>query len=49
MHHAFERYAPVMGELPGRAQGALISLDTGAATAYSIEGLADRGVMFVVP
>ncbi len=49
VHHAFERYAPVMGELPGRAQGALISLDTGAATAYSIEGLADRGVMFVVP
>jgi GTP-binding protein len=49
MHHAFERYAPVTGELPGRGQGVLLSLDTGSVTAYSVEGLAERGVMFVVP
>ena len=49
MHHAFERYAPVQGELPGRGQGVLISLDNGVATAFSIEGLSDRGVMFIDP
>ncbi len=49
MHHAFERYAPAQGELPGRGQGVLISMDAGTATAYSIEGMAERGVMFVVP
>ena len=49
MHHAFERYAPVTGELPGRGQGVLISLETGSITAYAVEGLAERGVMFVVP
>jgi len=49
MHHAFERFAPATGELPGRGQGVLISMDSGVATAYAIEGLSDRGVMFVEP
>jgi GTP-binding protein len=49
VHHAFERFDRVEGEIGGRAQGVLISLDTGEATAYSIDGLADRGVMFVTP
>ncbi|HVZ94856.1 MAG TPA: translational GTPase TypA [Phycisphaerales bacterium] len=49
MHHAFERYAPVVGELPGRGQGVLLSLETGSVTAYALEALSDRGVMFVVP
>ncbi|MBL0927522.1 MAG: translational GTPase TypA [Phycisphaerales bacterium] len=49
MHHAFERFAPVQGELPGRGQGVLISMDPGTATAYAIEGMHDRGVMFIEP
>jgi len=49
MHHAFERYAQATGEIPGRGQGVLISLETGPVTAYSLEALAERGVMFVVP
>ncbi len=49
MHHAFERYAPVTGELPGRGQGVLLSLETATVTAYSLEALSDRGVMFTVP
>jgi GTP-binding protein len=49
MHHAFERYSPVLGELPGRGQGVLISLDGGTATAFSIEALSERGVMFIEP
>jgi GTP-binding protein len=49
MHHAFERYAPVTGELPGRGQGVLLSLESNAVTAFSLEALSDRGVFFVVP
>ncbi len=49
MHHAFERYAPVTGELPGRGQGVLISLETATVTAFSLEALTERGVMFVLP
>ena len=49
MHHAFERYAPIAGEAPRRQQGVLIALETGTATAYAIDGLADRGVLFIRP
>ncbi len=49
MHHTFERYAPSCGDLPGRQAGVLIASEGGPVTAYAIEGLADRGVMFVVP
>jgi GTP-binding protein len=49
VHHAFERFDRVDGDIGGRAQGVLISLENGDATAYSIESLADRGVMFVKP
>jgi GTP-binding protein len=49
MHHAFERFAPITGEMMGRGQGVMIALDTGAATAFAIENLAERGVMFCSP
>ncbi len=49
MHHAFERYAQATGELPGRGQGALISLEQGQVTAYSVDAMSDRGVLFVTP
>jgi GTP-binding protein len=49
IHHAFERFAPVTGELPGRGQGVMISMESGAATAHAIENLGDRGSFFVEP
>ena len=49
MHHAFERFAPMTGEVIGRQQGVLIATEGGAATSFAIEGLADRGIMFVKP
>ena len=49
MHHAFERYVPMQGDVPGRGQGVLISIDGGPATAFSIEAMGDRGVMFIEP
>ncbi|MBY0556422.1 MAG: translational GTPase TypA [Burkholderiaceae bacterium] len=50
MSHVFDAYAPVdntKGELGGRRNGVLISQDDGAAVAYAIWKLQDRGRMFV--
>ena len=49
MHHAFERFVPMMGEVPKRQLGALIALEAGQVTAYSVEQMAERGVLFAVP
>jgi GTP-binding protein len=50
MSHVFDEYAPVdnsKGEMAGRRNGVLISQDDGAAVAYAIWKLQDRGRMFV--
>ncbi|MBL0920554.1 MAG: translational GTPase TypA [Phycisphaerales bacterium] len=49
MHHTFERYAPASGETPHRQAGVLIANESGQVTAHAVEGLADRGFMFVEP
>jgi len=49
MHHNFYEYELLRGSIPGRGNGVLVSMDTGQVTAYAIEGLADRGVLFVSP
>src|SRR5579871_4700783 len=49
MHHTFYDYQPYRGPLPGRSNGVLVSTETGKATAYAIEGLQERGIMFVGP
>jgi GTP-binding protein len=51
MSHIFDEYAPVdntRGEMAGRRNGVLVSQDDGAAVAYAIWKLQDRGRMFVV-
>jgi len=50
MSHVFDEYAPVdasKGELAGRRNGVLISQEDGAAVAYALWKLQDRGRMFV--
>jgi len=49
MSHVFNVYAPAdtKGELAGRRNGVLISQDDGAAVAYALWKLQDRGRMFV--
>lgn len=47
MTHNFHEYQPVKPSLEGRANGVMISLETAKATAYAIEGLQERGVLFV--
>ncbi|GAX90052.1 translational GTPase TypA [Effusibacillus lacus] len=49
MNHSFDSYQPYRGEIEGRRQGVLIANESGTATTYAIEGLEDRGVMFIKP
>jgi len=49
MHHNFHEYAPVRGEVPGRLNGVMVSMAMGAANAYALNNLQERGVMFVEP
>ncbi len=50
MSHTFKEYRPMTSLNVGeRKLGVLVSMENGAATAYSIGALEDRGVMFVEP
>jgi GTP-binding protein len=47
MAHRFKAYEPWKGTIPSRIAGVLISKDKGAAVAYSIDKLQDRGKFFI--
>ena len=49
MAHRLKGYEPWKGELGIKRNGALISLETGTAIAYSIDKMQDRGRFFVDP
>lgn len=50
MNHTFDQYLPIIpGQIGGRHLGALVSVDTGSTTAYSIMNVEDRGTFFVEP
>jgi GTP-binding protein len=49
MSHVFDGYAPVKGEIAERRNGVLVSQDDGAAVAYALWNLQERGRMFVSP
>jgi GTP-binding protein len=49
MHHNFHEYAPTRGDVPGRANGVMISSTGGAANAFALNNLQERGAMFVDP
>lgn len=47
--YSFVGYKPYKGDIPSRTKGALISMDNGAVTAYALDNLQDRGILFVKP
>lgn len=50
LNHTFDEYAPVIaGQAGERQNGALVSMENGPATTYSIMNLGERGVIFVEP
>ncbi len=49
IHHRFESYRPVEGEVPRRANGVLISMVSGKAMPFALFGLQDRSELLVAP
>jgi GTP-binding protein len=49
MSHIFDGFAPVKGDIPDRHNGVLVSNEHGAAVAYALFNLQERGRMFVSP
>ena len=49
LHSVFEGYEPWTGEIRARSTGSLVADRAGAATAYAMTNLQERGTMFVEP
>ncbi len=49
MSSRFLRFDKYKGEIPGRKNGALISMDSGDATAYALWKVQERGDLFIEP
>lgn len=47
MTHRFKEFQLHKGEIPGRINGSLISMETGKSIPYSINNLQDRGKFFI--
>ncbi|MBD8068443.1 translational GTPase TypA [Bacillus sp. PS06] len=50
INHTFDSYQPMQqGQVGGRRQGVLVSMENGKASSYGIMGIEDRGVIFIEP
>jgi GTP-binding protein len=47
MTHTFHDYAPYKGDIPGRKNGVLTAMELGETTAYSLDALQPRGILFL--
>ena len=48
MNHTFSEYKPVVKNWePGRRSGALVSINQGPSTTYSLQSVEDRGTLFI--
>ena len=49
IHHRFDEYRPLESDMPRRSNGVLVSMATGKAVAYGLDGLQERAVLFISP
>ena len=49
LNRLFHGFAPYRGSIEGRRAGVLVSLERGAAVAYALWNLEERGVLFIGP
>jgi len=49
MHHRFEKWSPMEGDVSGRANGVLVSMVPGKAVAFGLDGLQERAELFIEP
>ncbi|MEZ4922111.1 MAG: translational GTPase TypA [Crocinitomicaceae bacterium] len=47
--HRFIEYQPYKGEIPGRQNGSMISMEKGTSIPYSLHNLQERGKFFIQP
>ncbi len=47
LNHSFYEYEYYKGDIPGRNRGVLIANEPGASNGYALDGLQDRGEMFI--
>tara|TARA_B000000532_G_C18877345_1_gene411363 strand:+ start:9219 stop:11009 length:1791 start_codon:yes stop_codon:yes gene_type:complete len=47
--HRFKEFQPFKGEIPGRINGSLISMEQGNAIPYSLNNMQERGTFFIEP
>jgi GTP-binding protein len=47
MTHTFHDYGLFKGDIPGRKNGVLIAMELGETTAYSLDALQPRGILFL--
>jgi GTP-binding protein len=47
IHHNFYDYQRMRGHIPSRINGVLVSIETGRTTAYALDGLQERGNLFI--
>ncbi len=45
----FLGYQPYKGDVPTRTKGALVSMENGVVTAYALDALQPRGILFIKP
>jgi GTP-binding protein len=49
IHHRFEGYQAMEGEIPNRPNGVLVSMVHGKAVAFGLDGLQERSELFIGP
>ncbi|HHW13930.1 MAG TPA: translational GTPase TypA [Firmicutes bacterium] len=49
MYYSFHGYGPYRGDIPHRANGAVVAWEPGTATAYAIAGIQERATLFIAP
>ncbi|WBX83597.1 translational GTPase TypA [Sphingosinicella microcystinivorans] len=49
MNRVFDSYGPHKGQIAGRQNGVLVSMEQGEAVAYALNALEDRGILFISP
>jgi GTP-binding protein len=49
LHHRFEAYQPVTSKPLERSHGSLVSMANGTSTAYALNTIQERGVLFIGP
>ncbi|MGF1678909.1 MAG: translational GTPase TypA [Candidatus Methylacidiphilales bacterium] len=49
MSHIFKEYGPWKGEIKSRANGVVVSMENGETTAYALDALQARAILFIGP